>query len=73
MYTSHRQPVIPVLLVNVLISVATCGRLLALFKLHRARREGVAPNYDGRAWCDSLEQQLITDFVTFRRPGLSRE
>jgi hypothetical protein len=29
----------------------------------------VVPNYEGHAWCDSMEHQVIADIVTCRRVG----
>ena len=47
------------------------GGLTSLFAAvlrRRSRaRDGVLPIYEGHAWCDSIERQLITDGMTGRR------
>jgi hypothetical protein len=43
---------------------------IAAILLRRPRMSGHGvPHYEGRAWCDSMEQQVIADLASCRRPG----
>jgi len=37
---------------------------------HHRAIDGVVPNYEGRAWCDSTERQVITGIATCRRTAI---
>jgi hypothetical protein len=71
MYSVQAQPASRLLLTGetAVGRVPASHRLRTLFGVlrgHRRTRDDAIPHYEGRAWCDSTEQQVITGIVTCR-------
>jgi hypothetical protein len=72
MHPFQLKPVSRLALATDFAGGAALGRLMAsvvgmLGRRNNARSTTV-PQYEGHAWCDSLEQQVNSDVVNCRRP-----
>jgi hypothetical protein len=72
MYSLHAQPAFRLMFTSETAAghIPPFRRLWTLFGVlgRRLRTNADAiPHYEGRAWCDSTEQQVITDIATCRR------
>ena len=54
-----------------IVRAAVLGRLgafdIAMLGLRTRTKQDTVPNYEGHAWCDSLERQVNDDIATCRR------